>query len=141
MPCRVARCHAFRYSRGTAERRQAVRELSAQLYLRHLSAGALGKVVHDFQEFRQFEGGHLRLPETLDKLLVRQRGALTKDYASTYPFTEQRVWHSDDGGLGHLGQGDDEVLDLPWANVLAAPDNQVLHPANDREIAVLVHPP
>src|SRR5581483_10260217 len=49
------------------------------------------------------------------------------------------VGDADDGALGHRRMLEQHVLDLPGIDVLAAPDDHVLQPALDADVAAPVH--
>jgi hypothetical protein len=53
---------------------------------------------------------------------------------------EEIVANPDDGGLGDGGVLVEDLLDLPWVDVVAAADDEVLLAVDDVVVAVAVHP-
>ena len=64
----------------------------------------------------------------------------TQDDVRADPLAEQLVGRRDRGDQGDRGVAADLVLDLRRADVLAAADDEVGRPADDREVAVVVDP-
>ena len=49
------------------------------------------------------------------------------------------VGNADDLGVQDVGMGVQELLDLPWVDVLATPDHHVLDPPGDGQVTLGVH--
>src|SRR5690348_740339 len=111
----------------------------AHLDLADLAACRHREVLDDPNVTRDLVVGQLAVGECPDVGRCHQWCAGTKPYPGHDLFTESRVRHPDDLDVLHVLVGVQELLDLAWRDVLPAPDDHVLEPAGDGDIAVRVH--
>src|SRR6478736_7932299 len=76
----------------------------------------------------------------LDKVLRDDVEAVPERHEGYGLLAEYPIWLPDDRSLEHPGMGVEDVLDLLRVDVLPAPDDQVLDPVDQGEVAVVVEP-
>ena len=62
-----------------------------------------------------------------------------RDHERADLLAHDRVGHRDARGFGDVGMGHEQRLDLLGGDVLAAADDDVLQPVDDREVLAVVH--
>src|SRR6476646_2765745 len=76
----------------------------------------------------------------LDKALRRDVEAVPERHEGYGLLAEHPIWLADDRSLEHPGMGVEGVFDLLRVDVLPAPDDQVLDPVDQGEVAAVVEP-
>src|SRR6185312_1321571 len=114
-------------------------ESLAQLRLGDLSHGVLRQRLLDVHLTRHLVAGQ-GLAAVLDEVLGHHVKAGPERDEGHRLLAEDRIGLPDDRGLEHRGDGIEDVLDLLRVDVLPAPDDQVLDPVDQGQIAVVVEP-
>ena len=129
------------FCRGTVSRLplqpQPLHGFLPHLVLQDLPRRVHGEGVHEIHVPGDLVLGHVGEDEVLH-LLLGHGFALPEDDAGHDLLAVLLVGHADDLHVPDLWVGVDELLDLTGVDVLAAPDDHVLEPPGDLEIAVLV---
>src|SRR5699024_7861619 len=107
-----------------------------QLELLQLAGRGAGQLVAELHGRRRLVAGDPLLAPGDDVRLGR-RAALGEDDERLDRLAPLLAGHADDGDLGDVRVGEDDVLDLDGGDVLPAGDDDVLPPVADRDVAVL----
>src|SRR5205823_5313534 len=108
-----------------------------QALLTNLAARRLRKIVHEAHLVGDGECLEL-LPARTHHLGLLQTAALLADDIRSDCLPQELVGHSDHRRLLHAGQREQDVLDLHWADLLAPRLDDLVAPAHEVEVAVLV---
>src|SRR5690348_1956876 len=106
-----------------------------KLELLQLAGRGAGELVAELDGGRGLVAGDLGLA-VLDQLVLGQRRARGLDHERLDRLAPLLVGDADDGDLGDVGMGEDDVLDLDRGDVLAAGDDHVLFAVLDGQIAI-----
>src|SRR4051812_6588667 len=110
---------------------------SLQVGLLDLAGGGRGQVGHDVDVLRDHEVLEPRLALALD-VLAGQRHAGLEHHERLHRLAEDVVGDPDHGGVAHTADVVEDVLDFLRRDLLAARLDDVVHPPDEIEIALVV---
>src|SRR6516162_5009344 len=111
----------------------------SQLELLDLAAGRARKLIHDLHTFRPELLRHLGVAQIGPYRPQIDRASAAGNDEGAAALAEPRIRKTDHGNRDHSRMLVEQVLDLGNWHVLSAPDQDVLHPARDADVAVVVH--
>ncbi len=118
--------------------RHLLRDLFPEAFLVYLPHFRHGQVCHEFNPFRKLENrGPLAFQER-DDLVECRRETWFRHHKGTGPLAEDLIRHTDDGRVGDGRMRAHQIFDFHGADVLTAPDNDVLYTTSDPDIAGFV---
>ena len=113
----------------------------AQHVLADLARGCARQLVHQHDDLGGLLPGGSRRGEVGPGLVDVEREPRAGDHDRADAFAQRRVGGGDHRHVRHRRVRDQQVLDLPGGDVLAAADDDVLEPVGDRQVAAGVDPP
>src|SRR5262249_1482228 len=112
------------------------RDLLAQQVLLDLAARRHRKALADLETLRQLPRGDLPVAEEGHHLVEGERVSRSAHDEGAHALGEHGIRHRHARGLRDLRMREEQLLDLPGADVGAAPDDHVRLPADDGEVTL-----
>src|ERR1700730_8892386 len=110
-----------------------------QLELLNLAAGGTRKLTHHLDPFRPELLRHLGFAQIGLHSGQIDRALGPRNDECTAAFTEPGIWKTDHCDSSDRGMLVEQVLDLDDGYIFSAPDKDILYPARNADVAVVVH--